>query len=562
MTSAELEKWRGALDSGEPALISEYAAEFASTKPKTPPEWVFTVCDKYWRAQGELGADLIEASGTDARNRAPSAQFKVKGASPHVAKMMACRETMVGIKVETEGIKQAFVVTKHTYSYKDGEWTSTVDAQGIWSILDYQAIFPSWWLPLAVQPISHAIYCGPIVGVIETMIAECATRIQTGTWESVNNALSFSFDLRAWFAAALLGDGDFAKMAKRPIYVVRTNPFLDTSPLVVKLVRMETVGSVITDLTGPYGVDVSMDLWEPGDEQPSKYSNLTVPTYVVRVRDRSQITGPTKSVLDAAIRTAVDITGSIFGTAVAPLVQQVTTLQTAFIAPKLGVNFVEPWVLLVAPEPGMDGSVLSAEIVDHTPSGWRQIIGGKSPAWLNASINSLLAWWIDSINIVLGVVGVPSDLLAGFLNDAFFAFLQVDHFERRNAVGPYHPMIERVWPTQASAYNVTGIANMIKSLWETRGYTSAVVTFRNGEVYTYGLDVFKGSLVSLVYMGRTKMLTDFVEMLMWRYSADARDVLLQIGDGKADEPPLAKHERNLAGLEAAINAITLAPVSS
>lgn len=169
---------------------------------------------------------------------------------------------------------------------------------------------------------------------------------------------------------------------------------------------------------------------------------------------------------------------------------------------------------------------------------------------------------MDSLTIVLGVVGVPSDLLSGFLNDAFFAFAQVDHYDRRNEVGPYHPAKERVYPTQSSAYNVTGIANFIKALYESRGWTSATCTIRNGDVYALGRDIWKGQLASLVYQGRRLMLTDFVEMVMWRITADTREILMQIGDGKADEPPLAKHERNLASLEAAVNAITLAPVSS
>jgi len=558
----DLDTWSKAVESGDPGRMADAAARAARDPLRGSPDWNFTICDFLWRGIGALNADITEASGTDPRNKAGSGQMKIKGTSPHVGQLMRCTDTMVGVKMETAGIKQAYFVKRHTQSYKDGEWSSTVDLKSIWSVLDYLAVFPSWYLPIQVQPISHAVYCGPIVGVIETMIHECASRVQKGTWEAVNNIFSFSLDLRNWFATAILNDRDHGKLVRRPIYVVRTNPFLDASPLVTRLVRMETVGSVITDMTGPYGIDVSVDLWEPGDPQPDKWANLNQPTYVVRVRDRSQITGPTKTILDSAIRTAVDIAGSIFGQAVAPLIESLDTMQQVFVSPKLGVNFIEPWVMLEAPGPGRDGSVVTAEISDHTPEGWRHIIGGKSPAWLNSSINSLLAWWIDSVNIILGVVGIPSDLLSGFLNDAFFAFAQVDHFDRRAAMGPYHPQIERVWPTQASVYNVTGIANIIKALYESRGWTSAVVTFRSGEVYAYGRDVFKSSLVSLVYQARTRMLTDFVEMVMWRYAIDARDILLQIGDGKAEEPPVAKHERNLSNLLAAVNVLTLAPASS
>ena len=62
-------------------------------------------------------------------------------------------------------------------------------------------------------------------------------------------------------------------------------------------------------------------------------------------------------------------------------------------------------------------------------------------------------------------------------------------------------------------------------------------------------------------MGRSRMITDFVENIMWRITASDREILAQIGDGKAEEPPLAKHQRNLTALFEGINALTMAPKS-
>lgn len=101
----------------------------------------------------------------------------------------------------------------------------------------------------------------------------------------------------------------------------------------------------------------------------------------------------------------------------------------------------------------------------------------------------------------------------------------------------------------------------INKLFDTRGYTSAIVKFRNGEQYTLGRDIFKGGLMSLVYRNRRKMLTDYVELVMWRITPEEREVLVQIGDGKRDEAPLAKHQRLLTAAFEAINVWTLAPQS-
>lgn len=161
--------------------------------------------------------------------------------------------------------------------------------------------------------------------------------------------------------------------------------------------------------------------------------------------------------------------------------------------------------------------------------------------------------------IVIGFVGVPSNILDGFLNDAFFAFQQLDLFNRRVAVGPYHPAVMQFHATGAPPYNIQALFTFIKVIWESRGWTSVTATFRNGDVYALGRDFSKGMLFSIVYLGRRRMVTDYVEMIMWRINTNERQVLVQIGDGQADEPPIAKHERLItAGIEA-YNVLSLAP---
>jgi hypothetical protein len=152
-------------------------------------------------------------------------------------------------------------------------------------------------------------------------------------------------------------------------------------------------------------------------------------------------------------------------------------------------------------------------------------------------------------------------LLEGFLNDAFLAFQQVQHYDRRNAVGPYHPGVETFTATQSAPYNIETLFAFINKLWDTRGYVSAIATFKNGEVYTYGKDVFRGGLMSILYMGRKKIFTDYIENVLFRITPTERDIIVQIGDGKAEEAPLAKHQRFITGLLESYNVLTLAPQS-
>lgn len=562
-----MERWKAAIQSGDITRIATTARALTEKKSKVDVEFNFSVCDKFWTPMGAIGNELMEASGTDPRNDCQTARIKHKGDSPLTQLFMDCRNTMVGIEVETAGMRYNFYVKKHDWEYQDGAWTGTVEARGIWDILNYYVIWPSWWLPIQAQPFSHAIFIWALQTCIENMVAECAIRLQSGWMEAINNGLSLNPDIRAWFGTvlqALKNDGlspqTFGRMLRTPTYVKRTNPFLDTSPLCAKTVRMETCGAVIKDVTRPYGVDTRMDLWRPGDPQPDQWITLDQPTYVFSTVDRSQITGPTKTVLDSVLRTVVDLGGSLGGI-FSPVMKQVPGMDGTFYAPLLGVNFEQPYAYLVAPESGEDSSITSCRISNHTPEGWQHIMGGRSPKWLNDLMNATFAWLIDSLMIVVGFSGIPSDLLSGFLNNSFLAFQLIQHYDRRDQVGPYHPAVERFYPTASAPYNIETVFAFINALFDSQGYTTAQVTFRNGDQYALGRDVFKGGLMSVVYHGRTKMITDYIENIMWRITPDERTVVAQVGDGRRDEAPLGKFQRWITGLFEALNVITLSPQS-
>lgn len=388
MTTADLARLNDKLLHGDTAQIAEAAEKLARLQDDADIDWVFWISDQYWTRIDEFGADLMEASGTDPRNDKAAGTFKIKGSSDLIAALKNCRETMVGIEVEAGGLRFPFYVDTHDWAYEKAAWTGTANCIGIWDILNYLIVWPSWFLPIQVQPFSHAVFVGPLVTVIENMISECALRVQAGINEFLNNALSLNPDVRAWFGTILraieddgLSPETFLEMLKTPMYVVRTNPFLDGSPLVAKTVRMESCGTVIKDLTKAYGVDVSVSLWRPGDPQPDPWANLTKPTYVVNVKDRSQIEGPTHTVLDSIFKTTVDIGGSLGGI-FEPIIKQVQSMPGVYEAPALGVNFVPPYAVIVAPEPGEDSPLVSCKITDHTPKAWQILIGGKSPKWL------------------------------------------------------------------------------------------------------------------------------------------------------------------------------------
>lgn len=576
LTDTEIERWKRDLDSGDKWREAEAAEVLSQSFSSDDTSITLTACDYLWRDVDRIG-DFIEFTWTTPRNLAPQATLTL-GADHHLVPFFrTCEQTMVGVLFETEGISEAYYVKKMREKLDArGVWTYVIELVGIFDILNYLVIWPSWYLPIQAQPFSHAIYAGPICTCIEAMAAEQALRIQSGMWEFVNNALSFNPDVRAWFGTVLQGlkrDGKPSTILKTPLYVVRTGLLRDGSPLYVKTIRMTTVGQTITEITPAYGVDVRVYLWRPGMPQPDKWANLEVPTYVMTVKDRSQIEGPTKTILDSAIRAVVDVQGSLLGNTLAPLLNPDGKYapEGVYIAPALGVDFVRPYAVLVTPDNVIteDGDVvrersplLSCEIAHTTPLGWQHIIGGKSPKWLNDFINAFFAYVIDVAQIVLGFTGVPSNLLDGFLNDSFLAFQLVEHYVRRNSVGPYHPAIEVFTSTNSAPYNIEALFQFIQVLWNSRGYTTAIATFRgqNGP-YKLGRDIFPGALMTLVYASRTKLYTDYIELVSGKVNRNTRELTVQMGDGKPLEHPIAQIRRNISEAMAAINVASLAPSS-
>lgn len=101
----------------------------------------------------------------------------------------------------------------------------------------------------------------------------------------------------------------------------------------------------------------------------------------------------------------------------------------------------------------------------------------------------------------------------------------------------------------------------INALFDSKGFTAAQVVFRNGEQYALGRDVFKGGLMSLVYRSRTRMITDYIENVLWRITPDEREIMVQLGDGRKDEAPLAKIQRLITAAFEGISVLTLSPQS-
>ncbi|TDH48506.1 hypothetical protein E2F47_23495 [Mycobacterium eburneum] len=520
------------------------------------------VYDKKYGPAGELN-DYISLKVEYARNRVGIATIIVKGDDPLAETLLNCWKTVVPITIQCGSLRwsgrvftaeDTFGVLPESDSKRPINYI-TLQCISDYAWLDKMLCWPNPLLPIQAQFPTRNLFIGPAITCIKTLIAEQALRLQSGIWEFVNNALSLDEDWRAWFGTLLASDGNPLDMLLAPIVVVPTDPVFDTSQWVSFSGRMDKCSTLIEQVVKDLGLQVTCDLWLPGDPQPQDMVvELTQPCIVVDVRDRSGVTGPSGTFLDGLVKDTVDLQYSILGNTLAPFLNAGGEYapQGINIAPALGVNFVQPWVMFTD---NPRGGLIDYKVTQRHPLAYTVIGGGKSPQWINDLINATFEFAIDAIQIFIGVSAVPSDILDGTLDDVFLAFWEIENAQRRADLGPFG-FPEYFANTGSAAYTLDGWFALQGAMWDTRGFPTYQWTFLNGWPYTVGVDIFPGQLCSFARRG--VLYTDYVDAVLVTDDRQTRSkVQVVVGDGKAVENPVVKLQRKLTKAEEAFNIITL-----
>lgn len=545
--------------------VAAIAAALTAARPAQgpPSDIVVTLFDNYWRPKGDLGA-YIDVTATWTRLDIPTAQLTLMGVDPYAVDVLACDTTLVPVTIQAEYLKWAgWVEIAQDKLGADG--TETIECQlvGLMTMLDRILVWPEPFLPIEVQP-SAAIYMGPAITVLKTMVAENVLRLQLGFWELFNTLGSLDADWRTWFGTLLSGGmtpQKMQQMVSTPICVLFDGPLTDTSPLIAIHGQMDTCWKLMSQQLKDNGLYASMDLWLPGDPQPAGAPYpLQVPTYLFNIKDYQNVTGPTGTIVDGLVRDEVDFAGSMLGGVLAPFLnpgnEYVPPGSNIEIAPTIGVNFTPPWVVLNGDAP--DSGLVTLNVSHHAPQAWQLVIGGKSPQWLNDLLNATTEYLIDILMIGIGISGIPNSLLDGVLDNTFLAFQVLELFDQRVKVGPYGPP-EKFYPTQAT-YSIDTLFAEMAAAWDVRGYPVAMFSFYNGMPYTIGRDLFPGAMASVIRRG--VLYTDYLDNVTVKRNATTFAVSGTVGDGRRDEAPSLTIQRKIVGLSENINLMLLAPPSS
>jgi hypothetical protein len=543
------------LESGV-AAVEMQAATITGDVANNPPDDVrVTYYNKTYQPMGEIN-DYMSLTFQLARNRVASAEIVLKGIDPAVPALLNCPQTTVPITIETGTIRWSGRVFSCEDKFADRVNTVVVTCISDYAFLDKILCWPNFLLPIQVQFPSEALFIGPAVTCVKTLVAEQCFRLQSGIWELVNNLGSLDLDWTSWFGTVLESNGNLLEMLLTPIVVVPTDPIFDTSPWVSFSGRMDSCSTLIEQVCKDTGTNVTMTLWLPGDPQPEGLLvPLTAATIVMDATDNLNVTGPTGTFLDGILQDTVDLNNSVLGQTLDPFLNPSNEYapQGINIAPTIGVNFVQPWVVLTDdPRSGL----LQYSVKGRHPLAHTVVAGGKSPQWINDLLNLAAEWAIQAITIAIGISGIPSDLFDGEIDDVILAFWQAENGGRRIDLGPY-AFPEYFCQTGASSYTLDSWFAMQNAMWDTRGLYTYQWTFYNGYPYTLGVDLFVGQMASFANRGR--LYTDFVDSVVFTDDRTTRLGKLEVtvGDGQFVENPVAKLYRKLVGFEKAFQIITL-----
>lgn len=481
----------------------------------------------------------ISTTATFKRNNVGTATIVLPGDDPAIPYCIECERTVVPVTVTFNGMRWSGRIDTCADDVVDGVNTVTLQCLDDWNWLNHILVWCNPYLPIELQWPQENIMIGPAKTVLETMIAAEAIRLQSGLWEFVNNIL----DPGAWFASAVESLGLLT-----PICVVPSDPLTDTSNWVAIEARFDACATLVQAVCKDAGLCLTASIWFPGEPQPTTAFTLTLPTIVIKIEDKSGVTGPTGTIIDGLIKDVVDIADGMFGEIANPLNSSGYLPPGVVIDPAFGVNWTPPWPVYMVDDPR--SGIKECHIVHHSPQSHTVVGGGKSPRWVNQLIDTAIETLISLALAALGVSGIAPTLLDGLFDNVVLAFQEIEDAPRRFALGPYaYP--ETFVGTGSTAWTVEEFFALANGLWDTRGYASAQIITWDNVPYTFGKDFGIGDLVSWVKRG--KMYTDYTDEVTVTDDRQNRvQVLAKIGDLTAQEAPWVKMGRYIKTLEDAL----------
>lgn len=548
-------------------LVNERA--FPQDQPEGRGQFIVTLYDANGDPLGECG-DYISTVVTPKKNAISPGTIVLKDSDPLAEVAAQCYYTTVPVTIEiASGWRWSGRVDTCADDYVNGVATTTLQLISDYCWFDSLIVFPSWWEPIEFQFPKEATFVGPAITNIKELISEQILR-QSGLLgailEFANNIIN---------PAAYIGSLLDVQSLALPLVVVPTDMLTDTSKWTAITCKMTTVSAAVAQTLKDCGLLLTADLWRKGDPQPASLApwgiTLTENCIVIDVKDYSDVTGLTGTMLDGLIGEAVSIADTIlaeilFLTAGASVSDGNSTDATnpygnGILASLLGIDAKPPWVVY---EDGPRSGITESHIVAHHPLAYRVLTGGKSPEWVNKGIDLLLELALSELLAAFGASGISSGLLDGVFDNTVLAYMQLEDDLRRIRLGKFGRP-EFFAQAGSAAYTLDALIILESALWDTRGFHSFQLITTDGYPYNFGGDLLGtkygdfgiGMPVSWVRKG--VIYTDYcTEATLTDDRTHRVQIIAKVGDQSALESPWARMMRRIGSLYDIVKAASLA----
>ncbi|MGB3771747.1 MAG: hypothetical protein WBA00_11450 [Rhodococcus sp. (in: high G+C Gram-positive bacteria)] len=332
----------------------------------------------------------------------------------------------------------------------------------------------------------------------------------------------------------------------------------DTSMWCIITTRFGNFHDVIKGVLEDAGLMLQCTQWLPGDPQPRpSHFTLTKPTLLWECVDVSGVRGPFGNTLDGLLKLTSSLTEDFL--------EEVVTASDWGDAPAqyssptfFGTIRDFPWVVWRNSmrrdrvRGSGESGIRSWHMTIHKALAGAVVTGGRSPAWLNASVKLLLNAGLGYLGALIGNPGLALGIFDKQVEDVLLAFQRVA-FSLRQAIMGRSSYGEHWEQGTGEGFSLSTLSTIRLGRWNTRAYTSFKIKVVNMAPFWIGRHIGLGGRAAgeIGRSGRLYVDTIHSVRLTWSRTKDP-DFELALGTDKEEEAPTSRLGRLVEKVKAGL----------
>lgn len=281
---------------------------------------------------------------------------------------------------------------------------------------------------------------------------------------------------------------------------------------------------------------------------------------VMAVEDRSNIGGPTGTLLDGPIRLIAATADDMITETLLPFDEDNDGSTDPLVRKWFGVAPKDPWIVFRDYE---YSGIVEARRTMRGGTVKTVMVGGKSPGWVNEAISFGIKYGLSQLSSVIQAIagaqmtgpevtgfqtpGTPGleELYQGQLSDVFGAWQRFTHPDRAFNAGDFAFLEMLKTGGAGSAYTVAAQLDIRAGLFETEPRVSYATTVRNGAPYFVGEDFELGDMLGF-QMGNVVFKDHLAGIRRSWDDQQPHQIELVIGTGGDEEDSVGRAMRSIS----------------